>query len=143
MPTMWFFLFGGPGEDEQTVAETFQFIGENISPLDMVHMTIGLRVYRGTELYNIGLKENRFSANDSLLDPPYFYISNLITKERLEEMLRGYSRIYHNCVLASDSTPPPEMLMEANKKRTQEKLTEPMFRTLLSIRKTWMENGKL
>ena len=26
MPTMWFFLFGGPGENEDTVKETFHFI---------------------------------------------------------------------------------------------------------------------
>jgi len=39
MPTMWFFLFGGPGENEETFAETFNFIDQYINPEDMVHMT--------------------------------------------------------------------------------------------------------
>ncbi|MEI8203410.1 MAG: radical SAM protein [Bacteroidota bacterium] len=143
MPTMWFFLFGGPGEDESTVMETFEFISNHISPLDMVHMSLGLRVYRGTELYNIGLKENRYTISESLLDPPYFYISDQISKEILKELLQNYSKKYMNCILSSESTPPPEMMKEAVEIRVKEQLNEPIFRTLLRIRKSWMESGKM
>ncbi len=143
MPTMWFFLFGGPGEDEKTVHESFEFISEHISPLDMVHMTVGLRVYRGTELYNVGLAEGRYQSTDSLLYPPYFYISDAIKKEKLEEILQSYSRKHFNCILSSESTPPPQMMKEAAELRANEKLSEPMFRTLLRIRKLWMESGKM
>jgi len=36
MPTMWFFLFGGPGENTETVLETFDFIDHYVADEDMV-----------------------------------------------------------------------------------------------------------
>ncbi|TFG93091.1 MAG: radical SAM protein [Syntrophobacterales bacterium] len=44
MPTMWFFIFGGPGETEETLLESFAFIDRFIHQDDMVHITEGLRI---------------------------------------------------------------------------------------------------
>lgn len=143
MPTMWFFLFGGPGEDEHTVNETFEFISQYISPLDMVHMTIGLRIYPGTELHQIALKEKRMLHTENLLKPDYFYVSDNISKNKLQDLLFDFSRKNYNCVPASDSTPPPEMIRDAMVLKEKEKLQEPMFRTLLRIRKKWFEESKM
>jgi radical SAM superfamily enzyme YgiQ (UPF0313 family) len=38
MPSMWFFLFGGPGENEITFHETLEFIDSYISVNDLVYM---------------------------------------------------------------------------------------------------------
>ncbi|MGM0408366.1 MAG: B12-binding domain-containing radical SAM protein, partial [Bacteroidota bacterium] len=55
MPTMWFFMVGGPGETEETILETFDFIDRYISPEDMVHITEGIRIIPNTQLYDIAL----------------------------------------------------------------------------------------
>ena len=60
MPTMWFFLFGGPGESNKTIDETFEFIDDYINPLDMVHITQGVRIYPNTQLIKRAIIDNVF-----------------------------------------------------------------------------------
>ena len=67
MPTMWFFIFGGPGESQATIDETFEFVDNYIDRDDMVHITEGLRIYPSTPLYNLALKEKLISKEQSLL----------------------------------------------------------------------------
>ena len=134
LPTMWFFLFGGPGENEQTVRETFAFVDRCIEPLDMVHMTAGLRIYPGTGLHRVALQEGIVDASDDLLRPR-FYVSPQLGKDRLRELLADAAARRPNCVPADESSPPPEMLREAALWREKEGLTEPMFRTLLRVRR--------
>ncbi|HOW82063.1 MAG TPA: radical SAM protein [Spirochaetota bacterium] len=134
MPTMWFFIFGGPGEDERTIEETFGFIDSWVSPLDMVHMTMGLRVYPHTPLYDIALAEGAIQAGDDLV-APRFYVSPRLSKESLREIITAASMKRSNCIPIYESTPPPAMMREAMEMRQREKLDEPMFRTLLRIRR--------
>ena len=133
MPTMWFFIFGGPGETKNTINETFSFIDEWVNTYDMVHMTMGLRVYPNTPLYDLAVAEGRLDRKDSLISP-YFYISQYFNKEELYALIKQASLQRPNCIPVTESTPPPEMLEEAMKLRNEKKLQEPMFRTLLKIR---------
>ncbi len=133
MPVMWFFLFGGPGENERTFGESMEFVDAMISPLDMVHITMGLRVYPGTALHGIAVREGTVTPDDDLLDPR-FYVSPALGEERLRALIDDACRARDNCVPAWESTPPPDMLREAAGLRAREKLDEPMFRTLLRVR---------
>lgn len=135
LPAMWFFLFGGPGETPVTVRQTRDFIDEYISREDMVLMLAGLRIYPGTPLEQIALKEGIIGKEDSLFHPSPYYFSAQTPKKELDEMLIGIHDSFHNCILASESSPPPEMLQKAITLRRERRLTEPMFRTLLRIRK--------
>jgi radical SAM superfamily enzyme YgiQ (UPF0313 family) len=135
LPTMWFFLFGGPGENEKTFAETFDFIDKYINPEDMVHMTTGLRIYPGTSLHDTALKEGLVKPDDNLLEP-VFYISPELGIGRLKAMINDAARKRHFCVPAHESTPPPEMIKQALDLQSGMKVKEPMFRTLLRVRKT-------
>jgi len=134
LPAMWFFTFGGPGETEKTMEETFGFVDEWISKKDMVHMTTGLRIYPGTPLYNIALQEKQVRKEDPLLEPR-FYISGALGKEKMDRIISRAVKSRPNWIPAEESTPSKKMLEEAMRIRRKEQLTEPMFRTLIRLRK--------
>jgi radical SAM superfamily enzyme YgiQ (UPF0313 family) len=133
MPTMWFFMFGGPGETVETVMQTFSFIDHYISEKDMVFTGEGVRIYPQTEMYDIALKQGFIRAEDNLLQPVY-YVSPDIGHENLSSLLRREIAKRPNVVHALDSAPPPEMLAEAMDIRKAQGLEEPMFRTLLRLK---------
>jgi anaerobic magnesium-protoporphyrin IX monomethyl ester cyclase len=137
LPTMWFFLFGGPGENEQTFRETFDFIDRYINTEDMVHMTAGMRIYPGTALHKIAIKEGVVDIKDPLLKPA-FYISPELGADKLSDLIKEASKKRHFCVPANETSPPKEMMMKAIELQSQMITKEPMFRTLLRLRKTIM-----
>lgn len=143
MPAMWFFLFGGPGESEVTFRETIDFIDSFVSPRDLVYMNAGLRIYPGTPLYTIAVKEGKIPAGSPVFQPPAYYYSELIMKQRLESLIHEVSMRHHNCIPAMETAPPPEMISEAMEMRRLSNLDEPMFRTLLCIRAKWRKEGKI
>ena len=63
-------LFGGPGEEIETIDETFHNI-EQMNP-DFVGISAGIRIYPNTQLHQIALKEGVLSPEDSLLYPVYY-----------------------------------------------------------------------
>ncbi len=135
MPTMWFFILGGPGEDNETIDETFDFIHRFIDERDLVHITEGLRIYPNTGLEEIAIEEGIIKKDKSLLEP-HFYISSLLGKDKLTARVKEFTSQYHNCLRSADSTPSKEMILKALEIRKQKSLDdEPMFRTLLKIRK--------
>jgi radical SAM superfamily enzyme YgiQ (UPF0313 family) len=137
MPTMWFFLLGGPGECEQTVAETVRFIDEFVGEEDMIYITIGLRIYPLTELHRMAISEGVVAEGESLLQPR-FYVSPQIGARRLTDLVREAASARPNCFAAGETTPPPELREAAIRLRAQHNLKEPMFRTLLRVRReTW------
>ncbi|MBI2877386.1 MAG: cobalamin B12-binding domain-containing protein [Candidatus Tectomicrobia bacterium] len=88
LPGLWFFLLGGPGETEETVAETFRFIRKRLRRRrDIVMITCGLRIYPGTELERRARAEGLLDASHNLLEP-VFYFSPGLRRERLRELLR-------------------------------------------------------
>ncbi len=143
MPTMWFFIFGGPGENEKTVAETFSFIDNYVNQYDMVHMTVGLRIYPETKLHEIAVNEGYLSADHNLLKP-VFYVSKELGQEKLYSLISKAASTRPNCIPADESTPPPEMIKVAVDMRKKFNLDEPLFRTMLRLRYRMMErNSKI
>ncbi len=70
---MGFLLLGGPGETQQTVQESLEFVDS--LALEMVKVTIGIRIYPGTELAFHARQTGKISPDDNLL-LPQFYIEN-------------------------------------------------------------------
>ena len=68
-----FLLLGGPGETRQTVMESLRFADS--LELEMVKVTIGIRIYPGTALALHAVRVGKLSADDNLLSPR-FYIEN-------------------------------------------------------------------
>lgn len=70
---MGFLLLGGPGETSQTVMESLQF-ADSLG-LEMVKVTIGIRIYPDTEIARHAKRVGKLSPDDNLLSPR-FYIEN-------------------------------------------------------------------
>jgi radical SAM superfamily enzyme YgiQ (UPF0313 family) len=70
---MGFLLLGGPGETKQTVLESLEFVDS--LALEMVKVTIGIRIYPDTELALHAKWVGKISSDDNLLFPK-FYIEN-------------------------------------------------------------------
>lgn len=142
IPTMWFFVFGGPGETYQTIDETFDFMEHYISEKDLVYIATSLRIYPYTKLWDIALAEGLIQENDPLLKP-VFYENPAFPHEQISNYLRKKIGTRHNILFTSDARPSPEMMQQAMQMRRQEGIDEPMFRTLLRLRKMWIAEGKL
>jgi radical SAM superfamily enzyme YgiQ (UPF0313 family) len=84
-----YILFGGPGETEETLLESFALM-DDVAPTAVIGMT-GIRIYPGTSLHLQALKEGIINPETSLLDS-VFYISpavrdtlcDLVTTEALK-----------------------------------------------------------
>ena len=70
-----YILFGGPGECESTIRETFALMDE-VEPTAVIAMT-GIRIFPDTPLYRQALEEGVITPETSLLEP-VFYISSAI-----------------------------------------------------------------
>jgi anaerobic magnesium-protoporphyrin IX monomethyl ester cyclase len=137
IPTIWFFLFGGPGETEETFDQTMAFIDDHIDAKDMVYMWAGLRVYPNTRLAQEALALGLISPEDSLLQP-VFYISPELGRRRCVELIEAASHRRANCVPAWEAAPDQAMLRQALELRARLHTTEPMFRTLIRLRRQMM-----
>jgi radical SAM superfamily enzyme YgiQ (UPF0313 family) len=78
-----YFLFGGPGEDEETIEESFRLMDE-LNPTAAIAM-LGIRIYPGTELERIS-RSQEVIPQDAELIYPHFYISPKLVG-RLREII--------------------------------------------------------
>lgn len=69
---MGFLLLGGPGETKETALASLEF-ADSLN-LDMVKITVGIRIYPYTSLAETAVAQGVVSADDDLLRPK-FYIS--------------------------------------------------------------------
>lgn len=136
IPTMWFFLFGGPGETQNTILETFDFMDKYISTKDMVHVTEGIRILPDTDLYRIAVKEDIISENESIIHP-MFYVNPSMGKEKLTQILEMEIYKRANVLNSMNTTPSPELIAQAMDYRKIYQINEPMFRTLLRLKKEY------
>jgi lipid biosynthesis B12-binding/radical SAM protein len=95
-----FFMFGGPGETEETVQEGIRNILGLQKCVSFIFM--GIRILPNTPLARIAIKENIISSSDGLLKPTY-YLSPAVDKLWLEETLtHAFSGVRH-CVFPPDA----------------------------------------
>ncbi len=84
-----YILFGGPGETEYTVLESFDLMDE-VEPTAVIGMT-GIRIFPGTGLYLKAIEDGIIGPGTPLLEP-VFYLSphvkdslcDLVTNEAME-----------------------------------------------------------
>ena len=65
-----YLLFGGPGENDATISESVALMDE-LAP-EAVIVMIGIRVYAGTELHGIAVREGVVAEDQCLLDPVFY-----------------------------------------------------------------------
>ncbi len=95
-----YFMFGGPGETEETVLEGI----ENIKALNGCVMVIfmGIRILPNTALADIAVAEGIISAADGLLESAY-YISPSIDREWLAKTLTHAFAGIRRCIFPPDT----------------------------------------
>jgi hypothetical protein len=67
-----YLLFGGPGEDEETIEQSFHLM-DQLDPTAVIAM-LGIRIYPGTEMERISISEGVIRQDENLIYP-HFYIS--------------------------------------------------------------------
>ncbi len=72
---MGFLLLGGPGETKETVLESLAFADS--LQLDMLKLTVGIRIYPGTALEKIAREESMIADGDDLLQPRFYLAKGL------------------------------------------------------------------
>ena len=70
-----FLLLGGPGETRETVEESLAFASS--LRLDMLRITVGIRIYPETPLAQRAVKEGVVRADDDLLFPTFYLAPGL------------------------------------------------------------------
>jgi len=65
-----FLLLGGPGETKESVEESFAFADS--LKLDMLKITMGIRIYPHTPLARIAVEEGIITPEDNLLAPKFY-----------------------------------------------------------------------
>jgi radical SAM superfamily enzyme YgiQ (UPF0313 family) len=138
MPTMWFFMIGAPGETEETILETFDFIDKHIFEEDMVHITEGIRIIPETELYQIALTDQVITKQQSTIEPMY-YVDPKLGRDKLNEILEREIAKRPNVMNSINTAPSKELMQAAIRYRQQNQVEEPMFRTLLRVEKILQE----
>ncbi|HVN83587.1 MAG TPA: lipid biosynthesis B12-binding/radical SAM protein [Candidatus Binatia bacterium] len=88
-------IFGGPGETQQTVAETIALMDE-LRPTAVIALT-GIRVLPGTEMVDIALRDGQIDPDDNLLYPK-FYISSALGDELIAR-IEAYANSHSNWIV--------------------------------------------
>ena len=65
-----YILFGGPGESDETIAESFSLMDE-LAPTAVIAMT-GIRIFPGTALHRQALAEGAITPETDLLEPVFY-----------------------------------------------------------------------
>ena len=70
LATAHYLLFGGPGENDATISESVALMDE-LAP-DAVIVMVGIRVYAGTHLHEVALREGVVAPGQCLLEPVFY-----------------------------------------------------------------------
>jgi len=100
--TLWIFLIGGPGETRLTVEETLAFARWRLLRGDAVYLTVGLRIYPGTTLHRIAIAEGVVPADNTLLDPA-FYFSSKLQFDKTVSRLKQFASDHPRFMFSADS----------------------------------------
>jgi radical SAM superfamily enzyme YgiQ (UPF0313 family) len=105
MGVLWIFLVGGPGESAETLEETLRFAAWRLTRGDAVYLTVGLRVYPGTTLHRIAVREGVVPADDPLL-LPRFYFSERMQMDETVMRLHRFAAEHPRFMFSADSRNP-------------------------------------
>jgi radical SAM superfamily enzyme YgiQ (UPF0313 family) len=70
-----FLLLGGPGETKESAEESLEF-AESLN-LDMLHLSIGIRIYPNTRVAEVAREEGILSSDKDLLLPRFYVVRSL------------------------------------------------------------------
>jgi len=100
----WFFLFGSPGETQETIEESLEFAKEYLSGKNnLVIFTLGVRLFKGTELERMIRKEGFLSENYNMLNP-LFYLYPGLDKEKAFDSIKAVCQEHDNFIITLEES---------------------------------------
>ncbi|MFZ2088668.1 MAG: radical SAM protein, partial [Desulfobaccales bacterium] len=102
---MWYFLIGGPGENNQTLQETLDFVTkylhrEKHPPYHLAHFYLGVRTYPRTRLWEIA-KQEGFIPQDHNPLKQLWYLSEELDLDLAVQQLNKAACRYPEVILGS------------------------------------------
>jgi radical SAM superfamily enzyme YgiQ (UPF0313 family) len=102
---IWYFLIGGPGEDNQTLQETLDFVTKYLHrkkspPYHLAHFFIGVRTYPRTLLWQIAYQEG-FIPQDHNPTQQLWYLSEELDLDSAVQQLNKAACRYPEVILGS------------------------------------------
>ena len=79
-----YFLLGGPGENPQTLKQTLT--GVESLKKSALFFFCGMRIYPGTELYDIAVNEGQIERDRSLLEPVFYRSAGIESDEIIRQV---------------------------------------------------------
>ena len=124
IPSMWFFMLGGPGETRETVEETVSFVERHLDwPRCVTIFMTGVRVLPGTALAADAVRDGTLAADCDLARPTFYFAAGLDEQwvlGRINAAMRRSPAIVHaveeggsrlqrlmDCALNAAGVPPP------------------------------------
>lgn len=89
LKTLWFFMFGAPGETVETVKESLDFCERYVGPQDVALFTAGIRVYPGTPLEKTCKEQGWFADDDMLLKPSWYVAPTISVADMYRLIIEG------------------------------------------------------
>lgn len=89
LPFAIFLLFGGPTETWKDVEDTQNFLND-CAPANAVFATLGLRIFEGTPLADVAVREGKLPPEQDLFQPVYYLSSAMAedTEMKLDRIAR-------------------------------------------------------
>ncbi len=89
----WFFMIGGPGETNQTVQESLDFVSHYLrknrrAVTNVAHFFLGVRIYPDTRLWDIAVREG-FIERQTDPTAPLWYVSDKLDLDRAVDQIFG------------------------------------------------------
>lgn len=93
----WFFMIGGPGESNDTLQQSLDFALNHLQKrgrpvTNVAHFFMGVRVYPGTTLWDIAVKEGFVVPDANPLDPLWYISEELDLDRAVRQMNRAASQ---------------------------------------------------
>jgi radical SAM superfamily enzyme YgiQ (UPF0313 family) len=88
-------VFGGPGEDRDTIEATLELMGE-VSPTAVIAM-IGIRLFPGTRLAQVAAASDCISSDQAMIEPT-FYLAETV-RSYILDLLRDHAAQQRHWIL--------------------------------------------
>ena len=96
LPNAHYLIIGGPGEDYNSLDETFRFF-DQVSPTAVIALA-GLRIYPNTALHKTAIDDNVIDEGNNLLEPSFYLSPALDVEEMFRRITEGGSQ-RHNWIV--------------------------------------------
>lgn len=92
----WFFMIGGPGETNESLQESLDFVLNNLQKkrravTHIAQFFIGVRLYPGTDLWNVAQKEGFITWSTNPLDQVWYVSEELDLDKAVSQMFTAAS----------------------------------------------------